>query len=156
MACDLASICIENQICFMMNDWVDVALVTDASGVHLGQEDFPVDQAHALLEGKILGLSTHTAAQFQVANRLPIDYIAVGPVYETGTKRGSNRALGIPGISPLIQEKLKPVVAIGGIRRENFPDLLAAGVDGIALISELHRHGDLYDTVSRLLEALHK
>jgi thiamine-phosphate pyrophosphorylase len=154
LATHLASICNENQVCFLINDWVDIALVTETSGVHLGQDDFPVEQARPLMEGKILGLSTHTSAQFEVANRLAIDYIAVGPVYETGTKRSSNRGLGIPGISPLIQEKLKPVVAIGGIRQENFQELLAAGVDAIALISELHRHGDIYDTVCRLLELL--
>jgi thiamine-phosphate pyrophosphorylase len=155
LAIPLASICNENQVCFLINDWVDIALVT-ASGVHLGQEDFHVEQAGPLLEGKIVGLSTHNLAQFQVANRLPIDYIAVGPVFETKTKLSSNRAMGISGISPLIQAKFRPVVAIGGIRQENFPELLAAGVDGIALVSELHRHGDLYDTVRRLLESLEK
>ena len=154
LAVELAPLCNENQVCFLLNDWVDIALVTETSGIHLGQEDFPVDQARPLLEGKILGLSTHNSAQFEVANRLPIDYIALGPVYETKTKRSSNRALGIPGITPLIKGKFKPVVAIGGIRQEYFPELLAAGVDGIALISELYRQGDLYDTVSRLLESL--
>jgi thiamine-phosphate pyrophosphorylase len=154
LATHLTSLCNENQVCFLVNDWVDIALVTGASGVHLGQEDFPVDQARQLLEQKILGLSTHDLAQFQVANQLPIDYIAVGPIYETHTKRSSNRALGISGIRPLINEKSKPVVAIGGIRQENFPELLAAGIDGIALISELHRQGDLYDTVCRLLDSI--
>jgi thiamine-phosphate pyrophosphorylase len=156
LATHLCSICIENQVCFLINDWVDIALVTETSGVHLGQEDFPAGHARFLLGEKILGLSTHNLAQFEVANRLPIDYIAVGPVYETKTKRSPNRAMGIPGIRPLIQGKFKPVVAIGGIRQENFPELLTAGVDGIALISELHRHGDLYDTVRRLLESLEK
>ncbi|MCI0414822.1 thiamine phosphate synthase, partial [bacterium] len=69
---DLASLCKENQVSCLVNDWVDIALITETSGVHLGQEDFPVEQARTLLERKILGLSTHNAAQFDVANRLPI------------------------------------------------------------------------------------
>ena len=152
----LLEICNRDQICLIVNDQIDIALVTDVAGVHLGQEDFPVEPARSLLRNKILGLSTHNAEQYSLAQKSSADYIAMGPVYRTTTKLTSNPVLGIENIKSLIQKKSVPVVAIGGIREENIRELLQAGVDGVALISELYRAGDLYDSTCRLMDEIRK
>src|SRR5688572_17024421 len=85
----LAEVCAENRVCLIVNDHVGVALVTGASGVHLGQDDFPVLEARRLLGTKLIGISTHNHMQFTVAERWTIDYIAIGPVYSTTTKLNS-------------------------------------------------------------------
>ena len=155
-AVEMASLCIEKEVCFIVNDEVDIVMVTDASGVHLGQEDFPLEPARGLLGMRIIGVSTHNPEQFFVAQNSPIDYIAIGPVYSTTTKRTSNPVLGIKNITPLLEQKSKPVVAIGGIRTHNLRELVSAGFDGIALISELYRNGDLYDNACRLIEEINR
>jgi thiamine-phosphate pyrophosphorylase len=151
---EMSLFCLEKQVTLIVNDHVDIALLTSVGGVHLGQEDFPPHEARDLLGEKIIGFSTHTPNQFDVANQLPIDCIAIGPVYETLTKRTVNPHLGISQIIPLLERKSKPVVAIGGIRLESVPELVSSGVDGIAVISELYVHGPVYDTTSRFIDAL--
>lgn len=150
----LAGLCSAANICLILNDYVDVANVTPVSGVHLGQEDFPVDSAREVLGSKIIGTSTHTAGQYELAQKYPVDYIAIGPVFETQTKPTPNTALGIRNIASLLKHKTKPVVAIGGIDANHFGELLDAGVDGIAVISALYRAGDLYGTASTLLDLI--
>ena len=156
LAVRLSGLCHEQEVCFVINDHADVALVTPQAGVHLGQDDLPVVETRALLESRIIGFSTHTAEQFQVAQQLPVDYIAIGPVYKTITKRSSDPALGISNVASWLRNKTRPVVAIGGLRLEHFPELLQAGVDGIAMISELYRAGDIYDTARRCTDELRK
>jgi thiamine-phosphate pyrophosphorylase len=152
---ELAQLCSEKNVLLILNDFVDVSLITDVAGVHLGQDDFPVEDARSLLPQHLIGLSTHNADQFQLANHLPVDYIAIGPVYETSTKRSINPHLGLAEIIPLLESKAKRLVAIGGIRLENIQDLVSTGIDGIALISELYRHGPVYDTARRLIDIMH-
>jgi thiamine-phosphate pyrophosphorylase len=152
----MVDICSASNVLLIVNDRVGIALLTNASGVHLGQEDFPVDHARSILGDSIIGLSTHNPKQFFVAQNSPIDYIALGPIYETTTKKTSDPVLRISTITPLLQRKSRPVVAIGGIRMQNFEELVSAGFDGIALISELYKYGNVYDTACRLLDELRK
>lgn len=151
---ELSYLCAERNVCLIVNDCVDVVLVTDGTGVHLGQEDFPVDEARKLLPDRIIGLSTHNDRQFRLANQKPINYIAIGPVYESKTKRSINPYLGLSQIIPLLTQKSKPVVAIGGIQRAHIRELLSAGIDGIAMISELYRYGSIYDSTRRILDEM--
>ena len=151
---ELELLCDENNVLLIVNDLVDVALVTKAAGVHLGQEDFPATEAVRLMPDRIIGQSTHNQEQFELANTSSIQYIAVGPVYETNTKRSLSPTLGLRRIIPFLEQKSRPVVAIGGIRLENVRELVEAGVDGIAIISELYRHGPVYDSARRLLDEL--
>jgi thiamine-phosphate pyrophosphorylase len=156
LSMELADLCREQDVRFLINDFVDVALVIKGSGVHLGQEDFPAPEARTLLGNRLIGCSTHTLEQFNVAQKSPADYIAIGPVYKTTTKRASNPVLGIATVDSWLRNKTKPVVAIGGIQPENFGELLKAGVDGIAMISALYRAGDIYEMAVRCTEEIRK
>ena len=110
-----------------------------ADGVHLGQDDLPCEQARRILgERAIIGLSTHTPEQAKTALDLPIDYIAFGPIFPTSTKTGPDEVVGLESLSrirSLIGDF--PLVAIGGITASNFQQVLAAGADSAAIISDL-------------------
>jgi thiamine-phosphate pyrophosphorylase len=143
----------EFDICLIVNDHVDVALVTEVAGVHLGQTDFPVTEAKLLLPDKIVGFSTHNAQQFETP--VVADYIAVGPVFPTTSKENADPALGVLAVQKIIASKNKPVVAIGGILPEHIPSLIRAGVDGIAVISSLYKGGSVYDNTCKLMDRIH-
>jgi thiamine-phosphate pyrophosphorylase len=123
----------------IINDRVDIALAVGADGVHLGQDDLPVEAArHLVGENVILGYSTHNLAQAQQAARLPIDYLAIGPVFPTSTKDSSNPVVGLTGLSAVRQAVPEiPMVAIGGIDAANRESVIAAGADAVAIISDL-------------------
>ncbi len=150
---DLAPACLEAGVLMIINDLVDVVLVSAASGVHLGQEDFPVTEARKILPDKIIGLSTHNLQQFSAALPLPVGYIAIGPIYETGTKNGAGPAVGVEFLHKVRPLTKTPLVCIGGINMDRIPGLVAGGADGIAVISALY-DGNLYESVSRLLERI--
>jgi thiamine-phosphate diphosphorylase len=136
----------------IVNDQVDVALMTGASGIHLGQGDFPVLEARKLLPNSIIGISTHNLNELRQANDLPVDYISVGPIFETKSKRNPDPVVGI---SLLKQARLitpKPIVGIGGIQEKDIPTLINEGANGIALISELYKDNNLFGNTIRLLE----
>ena len=126
----------------IVNDRVDVALAAGTRHVHLGQEDLPVTDARALLgPDAIIGLSTHTPAQIAAACTLPLDYLAVGPVFGTHTKATGYEAVGLA----LVGEARRasdavgglPVVAIGGVTLARAPEVIAAGADAVVVISDL-------------------
>lgn len=123
----------------IINDRVDVALAVKADGVHLGQDDMAASGARELLGHKaLIGLSTHNLAQAVRAIAQPIDYIAIGPVFTTTSKTDPDPALGLEGIREvrrLVGEF--PLIAIGGITRDNAPVVFDAGADSVALISAL-------------------
>jgi thiamine-phosphate pyrophosphorylase len=150
----IVPICEEGNVCCLVNDCVDIALVSDVAGVHLGQTDFPVPEARELMGSKIIGFSTHTFRQFSGAGSLPADYIAVGPVFPTRSKANADPALGLPEVERIVQNKRKPVVAIGGILPEHVLPLIRCGVDGIAVISALYQDGKIYDNACRLQEKI--
>jgi thiamine-phosphate pyrophosphorylase len=123
----------------IINDRVDIASALKASGVHLGQDDLPPALARELLgEDSIIGFSTHTIEQAIKAARLPVDYIAIGPIFETNSKENPDAVVGLEGLRRVRQAVGKiPLVAIGGIKRENILETLAAGADAVAVISLL-------------------
>ncbi|HSU26587.1 MAG TPA: thiamine phosphate synthase, partial [Pyrinomonadaceae bacterium] len=123
----------------IINDRVDIALVTKADGVHLGQDDLPPEQARKLLGREaIIGFSTHSAEQFIHASRLSVDYIAAGPVFATSTKDKPDPTIGLAELR-VISEAFRdiPLVAIGGITAENAQSALDAGADSVAVVSHL-------------------
>ena len=138
----------------IVNDRVDIAKAAGADGVHLGQDDLPPAAAREILgDGKIIGLSTHSMEEFDGALPLPVDYIAVGPIFPTKTAGKTRSALGVGflkriGMGPIPG---KPVVAIGGINGENARIALEAGADSVALISALMREEDVEAATRRLL-----
>jgi len=123
----------------IINDRVDIALALKADGVHLGQDDLPPAHARAILgKNAIIGFSTHNLQQALDAANLPIDYLAVGPVFNTQTKENPDAVVGIEGIVK-VRESIGdfPLVAIGGINSKIFLDVLNAGADSAAIIGDL-------------------
>ena len=129
----------------IINDRVDVALATGADGVHVGQDDMPPETARAVLgRRKILGCSTHSVEQAATAARLPVDYIAVGPVFDTSSKENPDPVVGLEGLRRVraaVGTAVK-LVAIGGITPETAPSVIEAGADSIALIGALLNTSD--------------
>ena len=123
----------------IVNDRVDVAMATDADGVHLGQDDLSVAEARALLgPDKIIGLSTHSLAQVEAALTTSANYIAIGPIFSTTTKANPDPTVGLELLRQARQLTSLPLVAIGGITLDTASEVLAAGADSVAVISALY------------------
>jgi thiamine-phosphate pyrophosphorylase len=123
---------------YVINDRVDVALLTGAGGVHLGQEDLPPARVRRMVGSSLwIGNATHNADQLRAGDREPADYLAIGPVFPTGSKEKPDPVLGVAAVAELRRLTSKPLVAIGGITRANAAEVLAAGVDAVAVISDL-------------------
>jgi thiamine-phosphate pyrophosphorylase len=122
----------------IVNDRADIALATGASGVHLGQEDLPPQLARKILgSGKWVGYSTHNLSQLREADSLPVDYIALGPIFPTRSKEGADPVVGLEILRQARRITTKPLVAIGGITLETVPDVISAGADSVAVIGDL-------------------
>jgi len=134
----LQAICTENDVLFIINDYLDIALAINADGLHLGQDDLPFDVARKMLPpGKILGCSTTTVEQALAAQSKGADYIAVGAIYPTLSKATTTTPARVVGLEMLRRVKKAvnlPLVAIGGITAENTPEVIAAGADSVAVI----------------------
>jgi thiamine-phosphate pyrophosphorylase len=124
----------------IINDRVDIALCSGADGVHLGQDDMPPTAARGVLgPNAIIGYSTHNVDQVMEAKDLPIDYLAIGPVFETSTKADPDPAIGLEGLRAMRELAGDvPVVAIGGINADNIGVVLAAGANSAAIIGCLY------------------
>jgi thiamine-phosphate pyrophosphorylase len=129
----------QRRVRIIINDRVDLALALRADGVHLGQDDLPPDAARRLLgENAIIGLSTHNADQARQAVTFPVNYLAIGPVFSTATKRDTAREVGLEGVQAVRSAVgAMPLVAIGGITEANARQVIDAGADAVALISAL-------------------
>jgi thiamine-phosphate pyrophosphorylase len=123
----------------IINDRVDIALASNADGVHLGQDDLPPKKARELLgSSAIIGFSTHSVEQARQALTLPIDYFAIGPIFDTSTKENPDPIVGLDGLTRIRELAPNlPIVAIGGIDRKNARSVLSAGADSVALISDV-------------------
>jgi thiamine-phosphate pyrophosphorylase len=119
---------------FVVNDRADVALMLDA-GLHLGQEDLRPPEARKVVGAhRMVGFSTHNEAQLRAAAFEPVDYVALGPIFATGSKENPDPVLGIKELRKMRPLTRRPLVAIGGIREESFRSVWSAGADSIALI----------------------
>jgi thiamine-phosphate pyrophosphorylase len=122
----------------IVNDRLDIALLAGAGGVHLGQEDIPPAEARRILGyDKLVGYSTHSLKQATEAEDLPVDYIAVGPIFATVTKENADPVVGVETLSKICQATHKPIVAIGGIQLENAVKVLKAGAASVAVVRDL-------------------
>ena len=123
----------------IINDRVDIAMAIGAHGVHLGQDDLPPEAARKLLGNKaIVGYSTHNIEQAQQALALPIDYIAIGPIFATSSKSDTSPTLGLAGLEAVRKVVGNfPLVAIGGISHANAREVIEAGADSVAVLSAL-------------------
>ncbi|MEQ1473120.1 MAG: thiamine phosphate synthase [Candidatus Acidiferrum sp.] len=123
---------------FIVNDRADVAALSGADGVHVGQEDLEVEQAREVIgAGKWVGVSTHNAEQFQSAAKTSADYLAVGPIFATSSKENPDPVVGLDFVRQTRALTDKPIVAIGGITLERAAEVLGAGADAVAVISDI-------------------
>ena len=127
-------LCDTHSALFIVNDDPELALACNADGVHVGQDDMPAAEARALLgPGKIVGLSTHSEEQVAAAAGAPVDYISVGPVWETPTKEG-RPGVGLRLVSHAARRAARPFYAIGGIDPSNAGEVVAAGAERLGVV----------------------
>lgn len=139
LAASLAS----RSVRIIVNDRPDIAAMIDASGVHVGQEDMPVDAARKICgNSRWVGVSTHNLEQLREADRTSADYIAVGPIFRTGTKENPDPVVGLDLLRAARQITKKPLVAIGGITIESAESVFRAGADSVAVVQDLVAAGD--------------
>jgi thiamine-phosphate pyrophosphorylase len=133
----VAGLCQAAGVLFIIDDRADIALMLNA-GLHVGQDDLPPQDARRLIgPERILGYSTHNAAQLEAASGEPVDYMALGPIFGTMTKEKADPVVGVDGFRQLRQLTQRPLVAIGGITRDNALSVLEAGADSLAVIGDL-------------------
>jgi thiamine-phosphate pyrophosphorylase len=146
----------QHGVQLIINDRVDITLAVAAAGVHLGQDDLPPDAARKLLGPRaIIGYSTHNVDQAISAVKLPIDYLAVGPIFSTSTKTDTAPVVGLEGLTAVRQAIGEfPLVAIGGITHENARDVIDAGADSVAVISALLSRTNIATATKTLFEHL--
>lgn len=132
-ALSLKKICQKSNVLFLVNDYVDIALAVDADGVHLGEDDLPIQEVRKILPfDKIIGFSVHNLKEAKKAEREGADYISIGAVYPTSTKEDA--ILVKPSLIKEIKSKVSlPIIAIGGINESNLDKVMKFGVDGVAV-----------------------
>lgn len=141
----------EHGVTFIINDHVDLALLVDADGVHVGQEDLPVAAVRRLLgDDKIIGLSTHSPMQMEEAVNIGADYIGVGPIFATQTKENVCDAVGLEYLDYVAEHCQIPFVAIGGVKEHNIDEIVSRGARCICLVTEIVGSDDIYSTCVRL------
>jgi thiamine-phosphate pyrophosphorylase len=126
------------DIPLIINDRIDIALAFDAEGVHLGQEDMPIDVARKILgPKKIIGASVFTLKEAKIAEAMGADYLGLSPIFVTETKPELSQQIGIEGIPPLKEAVQIPVVGIGSMSESNAYEAVKAGLDGVAVVSAI-------------------
>jgi thiamine-phosphate pyrophosphorylase len=139
----------------VVNDRADVARATEADGVHLGQDDLPVEMARRVLApDQWIGCSTHSVEQVVEADRSTADYIAFGPIFPTASKENPDPVVGLEGLRAARRATRKPLVAIGGITLQNAPEVLAAGADSLAVLGDLLNAPDVRERAREFLNLL--
>ena len=129
---------------FIVNDRADIAILAGADGVHLGQDDIPVRDARRLLGPEsVIGVSTHDPVEAKKAEAEGADYISFGPVFPTSTKKDAQSPRGLERLGETRKATTLPIVAIGGITENNAQDVVEAGADAVAVISEILLSGDI-------------
>src|SRR5271157_945492 len=128
---------LEGKVRLIMNDRADICVAMGFDGVHLGQDDLPADGARLVVGERIVGVSTHNPQQVNEADAGPADYIAIGPVFPTTGKKNPDALVGLEGVRAARAATKKPLVAIGGITRNNAQSVIEVGADSVAVISDL-------------------
>ena len=133
----IAELCRDAGALYVINDRADVASLLDA-GLHLGQDDLaPCDARRIVPASTMIGLSTHNEDQLRAGNAEPVDYLAIGPIFATGSKQNPDPVVGLNRLRSWRPLPPKPLVAIGGITRELAPQVFQAGADSVAIIGDL-------------------
>ncbi|MBU8905738.1 thiamine phosphate synthase [Desertibacillus haloalkaliphilus] len=145
----------KHNVTFIVNDHIDVALAVDADGIHLGQDDLPIQEARKIVgNDKIIGISTHAIEEARAAERDGADYIGVGPVFPTNSKEDVVDPVTTDYVSQIAREINIPFVAIGGIKLHNVDQVLAAGAMRICAISEIVGSDDVKGTCETFIKKI--
>jgi thiamine-phosphate pyrophosphorylase len=140
---------------WLINDRVDLVLALNASGVHLRSNSLPVPIVRRLLgPDRLIGLSTHSSAEVREAESQQVDFVLVGPIYDTPSKRMYGRPLGVQTLKTICQAARIPIYAIGGITPERVPEVLDAGAYGVAVISSILQADAIQETTQKFLDLL--
>jgi thiamine-phosphate pyrophosphorylase len=151
----LTGICREAGAALIVNDRLDVAMAGGADGVHLGQDDMDLEDARRIAgEAFIMGISVNTAEEAWEAEGAGADYLGANGVFPTGTKTDLGEPLGLEGVSMLASASSLPMVAIGGINDRNAGEVMAAGADGVAVVSYIVGAEDIEERCKTLLGVL--
>ena len=143
-ALSLRQMAADVQALFIVNDRCDLALAVEADGVHLGQDDLPLPLARSLMgPDRLIGISTHREADVQSATVEGADYLGFGPIFSTASKRDHEPMVGLEGLRRIRTLTRRPIFAIGGITADNVAAVVAAGADGVAVISALAQASDV-------------
>jgi thiamine-phosphate pyrophosphorylase len=146
--------CAKASVPFWLNDRLDLALLADADGLHLGQDDLPISEARRLWGNRPLGLSTHTLPQASTAQIAGADMIGFGPIFGTRSKENPDPAVGLPGLREACTRVQRPVVAIGGITLAHAADIRRAGASYAAVIAAVCGAADPGKAARELHQAL--
>jgi thiamine-phosphate pyrophosphorylase len=150
----MRALCARSGAPLIVNDRLDVALAAEADGVHLGQDDFPLELARAILgPGQIIGGSAATIEEARLCLAQGVDYVGFGPLFPTGSKAGAGPVSGLEVLALVIREIPLPIVAIGGVGPANAAQVRAAGAKGLAVISAVCCHPDPAAAVRELRTA---
>lgn len=141
----------------IINDRLDIALVADADGLHIGQNDIPYESARKWMgKDKIIGLSVENMDDALRANATDVDYIGISPVFGTPTKTDTAQPLGLDGVEAITKISKHPTVGIGGMNIDTAKQVIAAGADGIAVVSAIIAMPDPYEAAAKLNEIVKK
>ena len=152
----LKVLCHKSNTLFIVNDYLDIAIAAEADGIHIGQDDLPLSVVRKELPiDKIVGLSTTTLAQAQKAEAEGADYIAVGSIFSSSTKVNAT-VVGLEHLRQVRQAISIPIVAIGGISKENIAEVITAGADSAAVISAVLTQRDIESATRQLVKEIEK
>jgi thiamine-phosphate pyrophosphorylase len=156
---EIRKITLKHDVDFIVNDRIDLAVALDADGVHLGQEDLPLEVARKILgPEKIIGISVSNTQEAKLAERGGADYLGVGSIYLTASKKvqEDHRSIGAQGITAIKSGCPLPIVAIGGLKRGNCATIIKAGAAAIAVITALTQAPDVTDEARKFKETIVK
>ncbi|MCP3676372.1 MAG: thiamine phosphate synthase [Deltaproteobacteria bacterium] len=142
----------KEDVIFIVNDRIDIALFSNADGVHIGQDDMPVLVARKLLgREKIIGFSTHSVKEAVAAEKLPVDYISFGPLFTTKSKKDAEEPKEVKVLTEVSSSVEIPIVAIGGIGGERIGEVLRSGANSVAMISDILSATDIKGKMKHLM-----
>lgn len=141
-------------VLLIINDRLDIALASEADGVHLGQDDLPLVAARKLAPDMLIGVSTHSLEEALVAQQQGADYINIGPIFPTKTKAGIEKFLGPDAITEITQRIKIPFTVMGGINESNIDKVLAKGARRVAVVTAVTRASDITGAVKHLREKI--
>ncbi|MGE7890460.1 thiamine phosphate synthase [Bacillus cereus] len=154
---EMQALCREYGVPFIVNDDVELAIELDADGVHVGQDDEGITSVREKMGDKIIGVSTHTMEEARWAIENGADYLGVGPIFPTSTKKDTKAVQGTKGLAHFREQGITiPIVGIGGITIENTASVIEAGADGISVISAISLAKSAYESTRKLAEEVNK